>query len=62
MKPIAIDMAYKSLNHYGEELCGDKVEIVDKEDSRILILAGKWYPGKYFSNSDVEDYCNYDVQ
>ena len=39
MKPIAIDMAYKSLNHYGEELCGDKVEIVDKEDSRILILA-----------------------
>ena len=39
MKRIAIDMAYKSLNHYGEELCGDKVEIVDKEDSRILILA-----------------------
>ena len=32
--------AYKNgLNHYGEELCGDKVEIVDKEDSRILILA-----------------------
>ena len=39
MKQFAIDMAYKSLNHYGEELCGDKVEIVDKEDSRILILA-----------------------
>ncbi|MFQ9524856.1 MAG: SpoIIE family protein phosphatase [Eubacterium ramulus] len=39
MKQFAIDMAYKSLNHCGEELCGDKVEIVDKEDSRILILA-----------------------
>lgn len=39
MKQFAIDMAYKSLNHYGEELCGDKVEIVDKKDSRILILA-----------------------
>ena len=38
MKQFAIDMAYKSLNHYGEELCGDKVEIVDKKDSRILIL------------------------
>lgn len=36
---ISIDMAYKSLNHFGEELCGDKVEVVDKEDSRILILA-----------------------
>ena len=36
---ISIDMAYKSLNHYGEELCGDKVELVDREDSRILILA-----------------------
>lgn len=36
---IAIDMAYKSLIHYGEELCGDKVELVDREDSRILVLA-----------------------
>ncbi len=36
---ISIDMAYKSVNHYGEELCGDKVELVDKEDSRILVLA-----------------------
>lgn len=45
MKQFAIDMAYKSLNHYGEELCGDKVEIVDKEDSRILILATAWEAG-----------------
>lgn len=36
---IAIDMAYKSLNHVGEELCGDKVEMIDTDDSRILILA-----------------------
>lgn len=39
MKNITIDMAYKSLNHIGEELCGDKVEIVNNDDSRILILA-----------------------
>lgn len=36
---LAIDMGYKSLNHFGEELCGDKVEMVDTEHSRILILA-----------------------
>lgn len=34
-----IDMGYKSINHYGEELCGDKVEIITTDDSKILILA-----------------------
>ena len=34
-----IDMGYKSINHYGEELCGDKVEIVSTDNSKILILA-----------------------
>ncbi|MCC8081583.1 MAG: serine/threonine-protein phosphatase [Lachnospiraceae bacterium] len=35
---ISIDLAYKSVNHVGEELCGDNVEIVNNDDSRILIL------------------------
>ena len=34
-----IDMDYRSLNHAGEELCGDKVEMVITEHSHILILA-----------------------
>ena len=34
-----IDMDYRSLNHAGEELCGDKVEMVVTEQSHILILA-----------------------
>lgn len=34
-----IDMDYRSLNHAGEELCGDKVEMVLTEHSHILILA-----------------------
>jgi hypothetical protein len=36
---FSIDVAWKSLNHYGEELCGDKVEIVKREDSDIVILS-----------------------
>ncbi len=34
-----IDMGYKSINHFGEELCGDKVEIITTDNSKILILA-----------------------
>lgn len=34
-----IDIAYKSLNHYGEELCGDKVEIIRTDHSDIIVLA-----------------------
>lgn len=34
-----IDMDWRSLNHAGEELCGDRVEMVVTEHSHILILA-----------------------
>ena len=34
-----IDIAYQSINHIGEELCGDKVEIVRSDSSTILVLA-----------------------
>ena len=36
---VSVDVAWKSLNKHHEELCGDKVEIVKRDDSDIIILA-----------------------
>jgi len=36
---VSIDVSWKSLNKFGEELCGDKVEVLKKEDADIVILA-----------------------
>lgn len=36
---VSIDVSWKSLNKYQEELCGDKVEVLKKEDADIVILA-----------------------
>ena len=36
---VGIDVSWRSLNKRGEELCGDKVEVLKKEDADIVILA-----------------------
>ena len=35
---VSVDVSWKSLNKHGEELCGDKVEVLKTEDAEILIL------------------------
>jgi hypothetical protein len=36
---VTVDVAYTSLNKFKEVLCGDKVELLQTEDSNIMILA-----------------------
>ena len=40
MNDLCADIGYKSINHYGEQLCGDHVDIVEQgEDSSVIVLA-----------------------
>ena len=40
MNNLCVDIGYKSINHYGEQLCGDHVDIVEKDDdSTVIVLA-----------------------
>ena len=40
MNDLCADIGYKSINHVGEQLCGDHVDIVEQgENSTVLVLA-----------------------
>lgn len=40
MNNLCADIGYKSINHYGEELCGDHIDIIEQDDdSTIIVLA-----------------------
>lgn len=44
MNNLCADIGYKSINHYGEQLCGDHVDIItpgegSEDDSTVIVLA-----------------------
>ncbi len=40
MNDLCAEIGYKSINHYGEQLCGDHVDIVETgDDSKVIVLS-----------------------
>ena len=40
MNDLCVDVGYKSVNHFGEQLCGDHVDVVEEgENSSVVVLA-----------------------
>ena len=40
MNDLCADIGYKSINHEGETLCGDHVDIIETgEDSTVIVLS-----------------------
>ena len=38
MNDLCADIGYKSINHVGEQLCGDHVEVVEVDDNSTIIV------------------------
>lgn len=38
MNNLCLDVGYKSIFHFGEQLCGDHVNVVDTEDGRTVVV------------------------
>ncbi len=39
MNDLCVDLGYRSLNKYGEQLCGDMVQVVRDDNTTIMVLA-----------------------
>lgn len=39
MNDLCADIGYKSINHHGEQLCGDHVDIVENGEDSVIVLA-----------------------
>ena len=38
MNDLCADIGYKSINHYGEQLCGDHIDIVEPDDNSTVVV------------------------
>ena len=60
MNDLCADIGYKSINHYGEELCGDKVEVLKTENGDISFMVyGHMGKGDYEGKTGILLYRYY---
>ena len=38
MNDLCADIGFKSVNHYGEQLCGDHVDVIEQDESSTVIV------------------------
>ncbi len=38
MNDLCADIGYRSINHYGEELCGDHIDVVNNNENSVIIV------------------------
>ncbi|MGN0489277.1 MAG: SpoIIE family protein phosphatase [Ruminococcus sp.] len=38
MNNLCADIGYRSVNHYGEELCGDHVDVIEQDENSIIVV------------------------
>ena len=38
MNDLCVDIGFKSINHHGEQLCGDHVEVVEQNENSAVIV------------------------
>ena len=38
MNNLCADIGYRSVNHFGEELCGDHVDVVEQGDNSVVVV------------------------
>ncbi len=38
MNDLCVDIGYKSINHHGEQLCGDHIDVIEQEDGNVVIV------------------------
>lgn len=39
MNSLCADIGYRSVNHFGEELCGDHVDVIEESNATVIVLA-----------------------
>ena len=61
MNDLCADIGYKSINHYGEQLCGDHVDIIEQFYCRSACgRSRKRSEGKHSFHAHVKDNFNND--